>query len=155
MSFRILHDNNRLRSALFEPPRLKSYLRIYAPSEDSDQPAHSRSLIRIFRGHFLDSQGCNVSLRGHRILWSDCTSAQAELRLRWTLRSEGTFSHVAVHFCINFAPLQTISLKFDALESRILRCCLFVNLQAFHAWLGIGDYSFFSELYYVIGFKDE
>ena len=32
-----------------------------APSEDSDQPAHSRNLIRIFTGHILDSQGCKVS----------------------------------------------------------------------------------------------
>ena len=34
-----------------------------APSEDSDQPAHARSLIRIFTRRFLDSQGCKVSSR--------------------------------------------------------------------------------------------
>ena len=28
------------------------------PSEDSDQPAYSRGLIRIFNGHILNSQGC-------------------------------------------------------------------------------------------------
>ena len=33
----------------------------YVPSEDSDQPAHSRSLIRIFAGHITDGQRCNVS----------------------------------------------------------------------------------------------
>ena len=59
------------------------------------------------------------------------------------------------YFSIKLTPLQTISLKYDAFKSRILRCCLFVNLQAFHAWLGIRDYSFFTEFYYVIGFVDE
>ena len=29
-----------------------------APNEDSDQPAHSRSLIRILIGRILDSQEC-------------------------------------------------------------------------------------------------
>ena len=33
-----------------------------APSEDSDQPAHSRSLIRIFTRRILDSQDSIVSL---------------------------------------------------------------------------------------------
>ena len=37
-----------------------------APSEDSDQPAHSRSLIRIFTGRILDSHWCWVSSCGHR-----------------------------------------------------------------------------------------
>ena len=42
-----------------------------APSEDSDQIAHSRSLIWIFTGRISDSQGCNVSSCGQRRLWSD------------------------------------------------------------------------------------
>ena len=36
----------------------ENVLRTYAPCEDSDQRAHSRSLIRIFTCHILDSQGC-------------------------------------------------------------------------------------------------
>ena len=36
----------------------------YAPSEDSDQPAYCCSLIRIFTGHILDSQGCIVYSSG-------------------------------------------------------------------------------------------
>ena len=32
----------------------KTYLLTCVPSEDSDQHAHSRSLIRIFTGHILD-----------------------------------------------------------------------------------------------------
>ena len=38
------------------------------PSEDSDQPAHSFSLIRIFTGHNLVSQGCNFFSCGRRRL---------------------------------------------------------------------------------------
>ena len=60
-----------------------------APSEDSDQPAHARSLIRIFTRRFLDSQGCKVSSRWQRRLWSDCADAQADLRFRWAHMSEG------------------------------------------------------------------
>ena len=41
-------------------------IRTYAPSEDSDQTAHSRSLIRIFTERILDSQGCKVSSCGQR-----------------------------------------------------------------------------------------
>ena len=32
--------------------------------EDSDQTGHSHSLIRIFSGHILESQGCKVSSCG-------------------------------------------------------------------------------------------
>ena len=51
-----------------EPQRQKTYLWTCAPSEDSDQTAHSRSLIRIFTGRILDSQGCKVSSCGQRRL---------------------------------------------------------------------------------------
>ena len=42
-------------SSISKPQRQKTYLRTCAPSEDSDQPAHSRSLIRIFPWRILDS----------------------------------------------------------------------------------------------------
>ena len=53
----------------YESQRRKTYLQKCAPSEDSDQPAHSRSLIRIFTGRILDSQGCEVSSWRQRKLW--------------------------------------------------------------------------------------
>ena len=37
-----------------EPKCYKTYLWECAPSEDSNQTAYSRSLIRIFTGHILD-----------------------------------------------------------------------------------------------------
>ena len=39
----------------------KRYKLEYAPTEDSDQPAHLRSLVRVFNGHSIDYQGSNVS----------------------------------------------------------------------------------------------
>ena len=53
----------------------------FAPSEDSDQPAHSRSLNRIIIGDIFDSQG------------SDCAGAQADFKLRREHLSEGMFRH--------------------------------------------------------------
>ena len=68
-----------------------TYLWICAPSEDSDQPAHSHSLIRIFTERILDSQGCEVSSCGQRRHGLDCPGVQADLSLRLTHMSEGRF----------------------------------------------------------------
>ena len=82
---------------IYEQQHEKTHLRTCPPSEDSDQPAHSRSLIRIFTGRILDSQGCKVSPCGQRRLKSDCADAQADLSLRWAHISEGTFFHNESH----------------------------------------------------------
>ena len=65
-----------LNEALNEAQRTKTYLRIYAHSEDSDQIAHSRSLIKIFTEHISDSQGCKVSSSGQRRLLSDWAESE-------------------------------------------------------------------------------
>ena len=72
------------------------YRRACAYSEDSDQPAQSRSLIWIFTMRLLDSQGCKISSYGQVRLWSDGVDAQAELSLRWEHMSKGEFSRVEV-----------------------------------------------------------
>ena len=46
-----------------EVQRQKTYLRTCALSEDSDQTAQSRSLIRIFTEHIMDSQGYGFFIR--------------------------------------------------------------------------------------------
>ena len=46
----------------------KKYHRTYTPTEDSDQPVPSHSLIRIHTGCILDSQGCKVSTCAQWIL---------------------------------------------------------------------------------------
>ena len=78
-----------------------TYLRTCAANENSDQPAHSSSLIRIFTGCILDSRRCKVSSREQRRLWSDCADAQADLSLRWANMSESTFSHLYAQFNSN------------------------------------------------------
>ena len=62
-----------------------------APNDDSDQPVHSCSFIRIVTGRICNNQWYKVSSCGQR--WSVCVNAQADLSLRWTLQSEGTFSY--------------------------------------------------------------
>ena len=38
----------------FEPPHDKTNKMTFAPSEDSDQPGHSHSLIRVFAVHSME-----------------------------------------------------------------------------------------------------
>ena len=54
-----------------------------APSEDSDQPGHPLSLIRVFTLHSMGSKGPKLSSCRQRRLWSDWVDAQADLSLRW------------------------------------------------------------------------
>ena len=49
-----------LLSQLNKSECVKKYFLTCAPSEDLDQTAHLRSLIRVFTGRSVDSQGCNV-----------------------------------------------------------------------------------------------
>ena len=52
------------------------------PSEDSDQPGHPPSLIRVFAVRSMDSWGPKVSSWWQRRLWSDWADAQADPSLR-------------------------------------------------------------------------
>ena len=86
-----------------------------AHSKDS----HLRSLIRIFTGCNLDSQGCKVSSCGHWRLWSDCGNAQADLSLFWALISEGTFSHVKGQLFLKYYfTVDWLRLSFSPIDER-------------------------------------
>ena len=62
-----------------EPQCKETYIRTCAPSEDSDQPAHPRSLIRIFTGAFwiakdekflhATNEASDQSTRMRRLFW--------------------------------------------------------------------------------------
>ena len=54
-----------------------------APSEDSDQPRHPPSLIKVFAVCLMGSKGPKISSCGQRRLWSDWADDQADLNLRW------------------------------------------------------------------------
>ena len=65
------------------------------PSDESDQPAHLHSLIRIFTEHILDSQGCKVSYVTMEMLikFAECAG---KLDLHWVHMSEGMFSSITL-----------------------------------------------------------
>ena len=92
------------RFSLYEAQRQKTYFLTCAPSEELDQPALSRSLIRIFTGCILDNKECILSSCGQRILWSDHAGRQADLSLHLVHMSEGTFSHVVACIFILIFP---------------------------------------------------
>ena len=54
-----------------------------APSEDSDQPGHPPSLIRVFAVRMKKAWVLIYPLSAKRRLWSDWADAQADLSLRW------------------------------------------------------------------------
>ena len=57
-----------------------------APSEDSDQPGHPPSLIRVFTVRKKKAWVLSYPLSAQRRLWSDWADAQADLSLRWAHR---------------------------------------------------------------------
>ena len=61
-----------------------------APSEDSDQPEHPPSLIRVFAVRMNIPWVLSYPLKTQRRLWSDWAlggSAQSDLSLRWVHRA--------------------------------------------------------------------
>ena len=67
----------------YEPPRDKTNKMACAPSEDSDQPGHPPSLIRVFAVRMKKALVLSYPLSAQRRLWSDWADAQADLSLRW------------------------------------------------------------------------
>ena len=89
---------------IIELPHDKTNKMICAPSEDSDQPGHSPSLIRVFAVCSVGSWGPNVSSCGQRRLWSDWADAQADRSVHWAQRSFCWFCHEAAHMYFTSTP---------------------------------------------------
>ena len=83
-----------------EPPHDKTNKMAFAPSENSDQPKHSPSLIRVFAVHSMGSWGPNASSYEQPRLCSDWADAQAYLSLRWTQRPFYWFCNESAHVYI-------------------------------------------------------
>ena len=64
--------------------REKTYLLTCAPNEDSNQPAHSLRLIRVFVVHMKKLYTLSYPNCAQWRFWSHSANAQAELNLRWT-----------------------------------------------------------------------
>ena len=75
---------------IYEPPHDKTNKMVCAPSEDSDQPGHSPSLIRVFAV-------LSYRLSAQRRLWSDWADAKADLSLRWAHMPHCWICHEAAH----------------------------------------------------------
>ena len=72
-----------IRCASIEPPHDKTNKTACAPSEDSDQPGHPPSLIRVFAVRMVKAWTLSYPLCAKRRLWSDWADAQADLNLCW------------------------------------------------------------------------
>ena len=83
---------------LFEPWREKTYLLTCAPNKDSNQPAHPRSLTRVFVIRI--KKLCIIGYTKYANT-KYCANAQADLNLRWAHMSDGTFSYVAARNRLN------------------------------------------------------
>ena len=66
-----------------EPPQDQTNKMACAPSEDSDQPGHPPSLIRVFGVCMMKALVLSYLLSAQQSLWSDWADAQANLNLRW------------------------------------------------------------------------
>ena len=67
----------------FEPPHDKTNKKACAASEDSDQPGHPPSLIRVFAVRMKKAWVFSYPLSTQQRLSSDWEDAQADLSLRW------------------------------------------------------------------------
>ena len=77
------HWKCRNQASIFEPLHDKPQKIICAPSEDSDQPRHPPSLIRVFAVRIKKHWVLSYPLSALQRLWSDWADAQADLSLRW------------------------------------------------------------------------
>ena len=82
---------------IYEPHRDKTNKMACAPSEDSDQPGHPPSLIRVFAVRMKKAWVLSYPLSAQRRLWSDWADAPADLSLRWVHMPFCWFCHDAAH----------------------------------------------------------
>ena len=86
-----------------------------APSEDSDQPGHLPSLIRVFAVRMKKPWVLSYPESAQWTLWSDWADAQADLSLRWAHMSFCLFCHEAAHF--HLSPRWKDTLKSNTISS--------------------------------------
>ena len=100
-----------------------------APSEDSDEPRHPPSLIRVFAVRSMGSLGHQVSSCGQRRLWSDWADSQADQSLCWV------YSH-CVGFVMLWLILMFVSIAFVSekamVQARLHRCTCQAHLHCSH-----------------------
>ena len=95
-----------------------------APDEDSNQPAHQRSPIRVFVARLKKRFIIDYPKRAQWRFWSDCANAQSDLNLRWVRMFEGTFPNVAniitiMYLCIWFCQCSLYQPLHDVMACKI------------------------------------
>ena len=109
--------------SIYEPPHDKTIKVACAPSEDSDQPGHPPSLIRVFTVRLKKQWALSYPLRAQRRLWSDWADAQADLNLCWAHSSFCWFCHEAAHiYCV--CEQQRLLLDWANMQARLSLYCL-------------------------------
>ena len=90
----------KIRTPKNEPHRDKTNKMACAPNEDSDQPGHPPSLIRVFAVRMWKAWVLSYPLSTQRRLWSDWADAQADLSLRWAHMPFRWFCHDAAQILL-------------------------------------------------------
>ena len=116
-------SSSRLLQGIFtninEPAHYKTYNKTCATSEDSDQPAHPRSLIRVFADCLCRLQPPGYPKRDIREPLPYWVDVQADLSLCWSQRSYCRFCRALAHFLhliqmmniVNFCPIYSQQIK--------------------------------------------
>ena len=73
-----------------EPPHDKTNKLAWAPSEDSDEPGHPPSLIRVFAVLMKKAWVLSYPLSAQGWLWSDCADASWQKSTKWHERPAKT-----------------------------------------------------------------
>ena len=90
-------DIKHFVTLIFEPQHDKTNKITCSPSEDSNQPGHPPSLIRVFSVRMKKHWSLCYLLSIQQKPWSDCADAQTNLSLRWAHKSFRWFYRAAAH----------------------------------------------------------
>ena len=82
---------------VFEAGYSEKYTLVCVPREDSNQPAHLCSLIRVFAGRFNDSKVLIILHTDMEGFESDCVEAHADLSLHLLDMPSCTFRCAPAH----------------------------------------------------------
>ena len=95
-----------------EPSHDKAYNKTCATSEDSDQPAHSHSLIRVFADRICLLQPPGYPKRDKREPLPYWVDVQADLSVWWSHRDCCRFCHALAQIIFSMKTYVVILIRF-------------------------------------------
>ena len=102
-----------------------------APSEDSDQPWHPPSLIRVFAVRMKKAWVLSYPLSTQRRLWLDWADAQTDLSLRWAHMPLCWFCHEAAHLLFPCRAHLMYVVKFLLVAKKLIKWQSTINPTCF------------------------